>query len=951
MVEYKLHNRNNRRAYLFIVIFIVLNILSESILLRGAALEDDTGAVSNINEKSRILSILPYVEITENGVAQPVPINSREDARANPNTTFLMIKLVIDNQDAQKYYGEALYIFKLKPHQDTADLSEEMRYINFIVQEDRFFEYSIKFLTDLSNLNNGEIYSKFVIAARTGNNEYTPISEARYIDNINCLSNRKDTPPVSLTKKGLAVQMTGEASLLGVEHTTVKIFMNEFMSFEENSNTEIYFYEGESFYFNINKISEYDRLIKNFTNDGIKVTAILLLGAERELRESRGSHIGDENDEEDGERDNLPSPTSPAHYFIHPNALENPLTDPNAPTLFYGINTVTETGIKYFSALMSFIADRYIREDTGYGRIYNIILGDEIGRSARANNCGQLGLEQYIRDYLIALRICDIAARSRFGGSRVYIPLDNRFASRPSGESGYNNKAIIDLLYELSEAEGNFPWNIAFHAYNYDRSISEIWRESEPTDDYSTPVITLKNINILCDYLNIEKEASLPDGERKKVMLAEQGFSSGEAASTEEKMNAQAAAYVYAYIKIRDLPDITAFIYHRHVDSDSEPYSYGLWTRFADSVNEPRRKKKIYDVFKYMETNKEAEHIEFAKDIIGIESFNEISADYSNEREPPVNLLEVAVTSVKSRLSNINISRFNRADLNGFIGTSNTAFMNIVKYSGESRIFGRNQNSLLIGFNRTAQGDYGGILKSYSSAEPLDISESRYIGMTVRIDTDIENIETVPLLLILEGEFVNTANEGNVRSTQPQNDSSVITSGVVQTAAALDTDETSKSIGIFEGAANIPPNEDVTVYFELKDFKESGKINKIKLLINPYYSHSGVQSSASGFLNTAANRDTDTDRAENDDDKISDSSEVAQYDFNLYVYNIVRASPSSMSVIRVILTIIIILIVIVLGGFGALVIRARIITYQRRKKRAEQRRRRQQRQSQTPPSR
>ena len=954
-----LHNRslNVRRMTIWLlIIFNILSILSSShlaVLKAAADIEADEAAETDesSDEKTHIRSIIPYVDIMENGVAQSVPVSSREDTRANPNTTFLMIQLVVDNQDAQKYYGNSLYIFKLKTYQEISDLAEQTPITSFIVQEENFFVYNVKLLMDLSVLNNGEIYNKFVIATKLDSNEYVPISEAKYIDNINFLSNKKDTPPVSISKKGLAVQMMGEASLLGVEHTTVKMFLNEFMSFEETPNTEVYFYEGESFYFNMNKIAEYDKLIKSFTNDGIKVTAILLLGADRELRETSINVVSEaessvDSSEADGSaaENDSPLPASPAQYLIHPNALELPETD--TIPMFYGINTATEEGVKYFSALMSFIADRYIREDGGGGRIYNIILGDEIGNSAKYNNCGQIGFSEYIRDYLRALRICDTAARSRFGGSRVYVPLNNSFASRPAGESGYNNKDVIDALCEYSVTEGNFNWNIAFHAYNNDRANPEIWNETEPLDSYDTPVITLKNINILCDYINIEKKEYLPDGERRKIMLAEQGFSSGESVSTEEKMNMQAAAFVYAYIKVRDLPDITALIYHRHVDAEEDVYLYGLWTKFTDNSNEPRKKKKIYDVFKYMDTNKETEQIEFAKALIGIESFGDISARYSSEREAAVNIHEVAVTTVKSRLSSTQIGRFNTADLKGFIGTSNVAFLNIVKYSGESERFGNNQNSLLIGFNRTSQGNYGGIVKSYVSDEVLDLSDKRYIGMNIRIDTTAKNIETVPLLLILEGEFVDNAAEKKEKDTPTSSNSSVITSGVIQTVET-ETDETVKSIGIFEGAANITPNEDVVVYFDLKDFKESGKINKIKLLINPYYSQSS-ESSNIEFINA---HETDAAAKDGDgsgDEEISESSEVAKYDFNFYVYSIFSSSPAKMSLLRVLLTIAIILVAIVVLGYAALVIRARVITNRRRKRRMEQRRRRRQQQQRPP---
>jgi len=772
-----------KKCAAFILVCIICGIFSGILNIKTAA-EEENGA--DTEENTRIRSIIPFIERDDNGVAQNVPIESQDDIRASPGTASLRLQVYINTADARQYLGQNLYICKLKTYEDITQAGSENVVKSFEVLTDESFAYTLDILTDFSNLNNGEIYNKFVIAARTGD-DFAPISDARYIDNINHLSNRRDTPPVSRSKKGLAaIQMPGEARFLGVRHTTVKIALNYFMAAEPAANTHPYMFGGEEFYFNMDAIAEYDRRIKYLTNEGINVTAALVISSGDYIypqsREGAGDNAGDETDDngEENEEETGGPNLQPLDYLIHKSALENTAARP----FYFGVNTADENGFKYFAALMSFIADRYMREDMGSGRIYNILLGSEIG-NINMNYCGQIDIEQYTRDYLRALRIADAAVRSRFGGARVYVPLDNSFASSPDG--GYINRQIIDLLCEYSAREGNFIWNVAVHAYNADRYGLEVLRESLPANNFDTPYITMKNINVLVDYLNLEKRAYLPDGETRKIMLAGQGFTSGGVAK--EGMELQAASFVYAYIKARYIPEITAFIYHGQVDNPSEEVGYfGLWS-------EHREKKLIYDVFKYIDTSKEAEYIEFAKAILSIESFGEISPLYSDDGSRAVILTETTGKANRSRMSRLNIGLFNRAELAGFIGSANMGGIALEDYGGKGGSAFR--NVLAAGFTAPKRGDFGSIFKIYGQDNYLDLSDRRFIEVNMRIDSDL-NLgagHSVQIMLTLEAE---------------------------------------DALHIYEGIANIKLNEDSQIYFDIGEWDERANISRLALAANPY---------------------------------------------------------------------------------------------------------------------
>ncbi|MCL2815922.1 MAG: DUF5722 domain-containing protein, partial [Oscillospiraceae bacterium] len=700
-------------------------------------------------DKTRILSATVFVEKKENEITQVVPVESREDMAVNPGFVYVRLQVYVSPEDAKKYYGSKIYIFKLKPHEEITDIADALPETNFDVNSSEGFSYNSTLLApNLSNLASGEMYHKFVAGAKEGD-KFVPISDAQYITNINCLSNKREIPPVSKTKKGLCVQMLGEARLLGVGYTTVNMFLNDFMAAEPSANTETHTYGGEDFYFNIEKIAEYDKKIKYLTNEGINVTAVLLLSArDFEAPAQKGEEAGPEGETGPDAEGFVKSgePLDPVNCLIHPGALAS-AQGGGDKAFFYAVNTADEKGVKYFTALMSFIADRYVKDDAGYGRIYNVILGSDVGRTSTYNYCGKIDIVSYVKEYMRALRICDTAMRSRFGGSRVYVPFDNWFATKPEGDGDFVNKQILDLLCEYSEKEGNFIWNVAVKAYNAAPLYPETWRETEPTADFTTPVITMKNIEVLCNYLNLEKKEYLPSGENRKVILSGQGFSSGD--NSKENQELQAAAFVYAYIKAKYTPDITAFIYHGHVDHKNEVGSLGLWTHAAETANDPGDKKKIYEVFKYMDTNREAEKIDFAKSIIGVNDFTEIARLYSAEAEPAVILTEIAGGALKKTPNNTNIGLFNDARLSGFIGSSNIAKMGMIKYENPDSEAFNGKYMLFAGFSSPVKGDFGGVTKTYTAEDPApNLQGEKYVGVKLRVDSPVKLPENYKIQLI-----------------------------------------------------------------------------------------------------------------------------------------------------------------------------------------------------------
>ena len=84
--------------------------------------------------------------------------------------------------------------------------------------------------------------------------------------------------------------------------------------------------------------------------------------------------------------------------------------------------------------------------------------------------------------------------------------------------------------------------------------------------------------------------------------------------------DAQAAAFVYAYYIAESNPYIDALILSRETDA-AEEVSQGLALGLSYQNG---RRKMIYDVFKYIDTDQEEEYTGFALDYIGISDWSEV---------------------------------------------------------------------------------------------------------------------------------------------------------------------------------------------------------------------------------------------------------------------------------------------------------------------------------------
>lgn len=491
------------------------------------------------------------------------------------------------------YYDNYLYLFELKPYQD--DLTGRSDYIGWITKGD-----SLSFSVPANRgTADDRLYSRFVVAVYDGT-EYIPVSNTAYVTNPESVATHTEPYKNAQTKKGLLIEntesMVADAFELGVNHVIVNIPFHHILGQGID-----YQYDGKTYSFNKELIESYDSTIRRMSEKNMTVTAVIL----------------------NGWNDSTPQ-------LFYPGVTKQPANQ----VFYYGFNAATEEGFETIKAIASFLAERYSSLTTPYGKVSNWIIGNEINNQ-QWNYVGEMDLASYVKEYERAFRVFYTAIRSSSQNARVFFSTDYNWNHEADGKMKYNAKDIVDTFASQVTSGGNIDWNLAYHPYSIPMTEPEFWDDDQTgliRTDASSPVVNLKNLDVLTDYLQLPQMRNTK-GEVRHVILSEQGFTS-KSLTRGENNDLQAAAIAYAYYIADSNPYIDAFIMSRQVDAPSEANSsltFGLWYCDMGRPNEivPTMRKKSWVIYKNIDNRQTTlETTEFAKEIIGINKWSDVIPNF-----------------------------------------------------------------------------------------------------------------------------------------------------------------------------------------------------------------------------------------------------------------------------------------------------------------------------------
>ena len=380
-------------------------------------------------------------------------------------------------------------------------------------------------------------------------------------------------------KKGLQVQMTGDAISLGIRHATLNLRVDALMDAKPQHDSLVWKAQSGDLHFRRAAVEAFDRKVRPLSDAGIIVYVILLAG--------RGP-------------------------------LGHPKADPNPPNGLVAFDTVTPAGAARFRACLEFIADRYSKPPYPSGRVAGYIVGNEINSHWWWYNLGPATMEEVAEEYERAVRIVHESVRKSSPSARVYLSLEHHWSVpyHRDAQKSCAGRALLDAFAANARRNGDFDWHLAFHPYPENLFEPRSWRDRSALPDPASPRVTFKNLQVLRDYLR--RPELLWNGRARSIILSEQGF---HAADGETGELHQAAGFVYAWNQVEALDGIDAFILHRHVDHAQEGgLNLGLWTRKPGSVSDPDRRRRMYEVFRAAGTPDQAAAFSFALPVMDVKT-------------------------------------------------------------------------------------------------------------------------------------------------------------------------------------------------------------------------------------------------------------------------------------------------------------------------------------------
>lgn len=389
-----------------------------------------------------------------------------------------------------------------------------------------------------------------------------------------CLTNRSQadeeeridhTPfPKPASIKGLQVQMVDDAIALGIQHAGINFAINGLYAKSDAPNGLDWTSEGKYFRFNRAYVEALDRQIKPLSDAGIVVYAILIA-----------------------------YPTGVPEIdqvVIHPDA------DSDRKYTVGAFNIETPEGRAWFQAAMEFLADRYCRRDTEHGRVWGWIVGNEVNSHFLWHNRGPCSLDELADGYERMVRITHNSIRRVSDHTRVYLSFDHYWTAShlPSQpQKSVPGRSLLEAFAAVANLRGDFEWHVAWHPYHSNLFATDLWEDQQAPEIADAPKVTFRNLSILA--ARLEKPDMHWHGKPRRIILSEQGFHSD---GSTEGARKQAAAFAYAWTQANRIPNIDAFIYHRHVDHAHEGgLNLGLWTKKPGTISNPGDKKPIYDLF------------------------------------------------------------------------------------------------------------------------------------------------------------------------------------------------------------------------------------------------------------------------------------------------------------------------------------------------------------------
>lgn len=479
------------------------------------------------------------------------------------------------------------YLFEMKPYEN--EIGSRTDYCGLTGKTS-----TVLFKTVLNNKQaDSKLYSKFIVAVKQGET-YIPVTQEYYITNPEAVATYHPKNPLTTSIKGITADNATILELpeIGVQHASYEMGVNRFFA-PSGTGYVTYTYGEKTYQFNKDVVTLYDNVLSIFASQGVEVTMNLV----NYYSESTIFTI---------------KPTGRVEGYTH-----------------YAYNTDEQYGVESLEALISFLAERYSGKN--HGLISNWIIGNEVNNNNPWYFAGNYNASDFTLEYEKAYRMFYNGIKAQNANARVLTCIDQRWTWEDGTANQYGAKKFIDLYTADMKKHGDLDWGLAWHPHPVPLTAPKFWDMPASyksmnlvSNSINTRMISPMNMDVLTNYMT-QADRRSPSGQVRYIAVSEILFNSS-SQSVEANEDLQAASFAYAYKMAENNPYIKAFIVHRMIDSPQEQagddISCGLYN--CDASGMPTTKKKIYDVFKYIDTDQSDSYTKFALPMIGISSWSQV---------------------------------------------------------------------------------------------------------------------------------------------------------------------------------------------------------------------------------------------------------------------------------------------------------------------------------------
>lgn len=306
-------------------------------------------------------------------------------------------------------------------------------------------------------------------------------------------------------------------------------------------------------------------------------------------------------------------------YLIHP------LARVKGAAPYYALNMKEENARNTFEALFCYLGEEF---GTDYKeRVSNWTLGNEVNSCDAWNYSGGMSLKDCVENYAQAFQLLSQGVHRAAGSSRVFISLDHCWNA---ADAGYGGKEFLDEFASyMSRTAPSMQWNVNYHPYSQPLNRNDFWNDrSNTTDSLNTKYISMRNIQVLTDYLGTLESIYGKQNGSIRVILGELGYS----ANNQNDEKVQAAALGYGYYKAMFNTRVDAYIIRAYLDDPTETRN-GLYLGLRNN-DAAQTAKESYDVYKNLDTENSLSYMDPYLGIIGIRSWQDVISGFDASKLP-----------------------------------------------------------------------------------------------------------------------------------------------------------------------------------------------------------------------------------------------------------------------------------------------------------------------------